>query len=718
MNEQLKTYRWHIGGMDCANCAAKIENVLQKQTAISDIAISVMTETLSLTLDTTTLSPENVMKDIRALGYSVGPLANDNEGPDACGQAGCCAASNAVKPPKNAWYQMPKGRQVVLSGLLVALAWGLKLGLSEQIGLYAFILATMMSGVPVARKAFAAARAGMPFTIEMLMTIAAIGAMIIGAAEEAALVIFLFAVGEMLEGQAADKARASIRSLANLVPKTAQREREGQVEEIPANALAIGETILVRSGDRIPADGTIISGEASVDEAPVTGESVPKAKEPGAPVFAGSINLAGTLRVRVEKTAADNTIARIITLVEEAQSARAPTERFIDRFSRYYMPVIVGLAMLVAILPPLVAGEPFAVWLYRALALLLIGCPCALVISVPASIASALSTGARQGLLVKGGAVIEHIAKTSRIAFDKTGTLTNGQPRVTDSVVLAGEEKDALALAAALEVGSNHPLAKALLDYAEAQNVDIRAAAQIATLAGRGVQGTVEGRTIAIVSPVHAEAQYGLATHLKHRIETLEEEGKTVVILLEDNSVRAYFALRDEPRDDAEAAMKALAEMNIQPIMLTGDNQRAGSAIAGQLGMDYRAELLPEDKVAHVQALSQGENLLMVGDGINDAPALASATAGIAMGSGADVALETADGAILRNRLQDCVQLIRLSRATMGNIWQNIALALGLKAVFLVTSIMGLTGLWLAILADTGATVLVTLNALRLLRFR
>lgn len=621
-----------------------------------------------------------------------------------------------VTPEGTPWYQTGKGRLVLVTGALLAAAWIVGT-VRHDIAYWAFLVACLIGVAPVARRALAAARAGIPFTIEMLMTIAAIGALFIGAAEEAALVVFLFAVGEVLEGVAADRARASIRALGDLVPKTALVEENGTTRQVDAASLAIGQVVLVRPGDRIPADGEITDGISGIDESPVTGESVPKTKGVGEAVYAGSVNREAALRIRVEKAAEDNTISRIIRLVEEAQEARAPTERFIDHFSRWYMPAIVGLALLVALVPPLLFAGEWSVWIYRALALLLIGCPCALVISVPAAIAAALSAGARQGLLMKGGVVIETAARTGLVAFDKTGTLTRGQPRVTDIVALAHEEREVLAFAAAVESGSAHPLAEAVLERARIDAVVFAPAAEAAALAGQGVTGKVEGRAVFVGAPRHATARAPFDDQASAAVEALESAGKTVAAVIVDERLAGLIALRDEPREDAAAAVAELKALGIRSTMLTGDNARTAAAIAGSLGMEHKAELMPDGKVAALKELGAGTPVMMVGDGINDAPALAAASVGIAMGSGTDVALETADGAVLKSRVRDVPAMIRLARAAMGNIRANIAIALGLKAVFLVTSVLGYTGLWVAILADTGATVLVTANALRLLRF-
>ena len=456
---------WTVSGMDCGSCATKIKDAVGRLPGVSGVEVGIMSERLRLTLDEAQTGRDKVEKTVRALGYGIAPraAAAKNEvvmpgGPKAGtaatrDESGHGSPSHVHDDPADRgkrWYQTGKGKLVIFTALLLAVAWGIEL-LAPQFGKWAFVAACLIGVAPVAQRAFAALRLGQPFTIESLMTVAAIGALFIDAAEEAALVVFLFAVGEVLEGVAAGKARDGIRALANLVPKTAFLELNGVTKEVPAASLRVGQFVLVRPGDRVPADGEIAKGTSGIDESPVTGESMPKTRGPGDPVFAGSINTEAVLRVMVTKAAEDNTIARIIRLVEEAEEARAPTERFIDRFSRWYMPAIVTVAALVVLVPPLAFAQPWDTWIYRGLALLLIGCPCALVISVPASIASALSTGARRGLLMKGGAVIEAASKVSRIAFDKTGTLTHGRPMVTDIVTFgATTEAELLAVAAGL----------------------------------------------------------------------------------------------------------------------------------------------------------------------------------------------------------------------------------------------------------------------------
>jgi Cd2+/Zn2+-exporting ATPase len=753
---------WTVTGMDCGSCATKIKDAVARLPGVSGVEVGIMSERLRLTLDEAQTGRDKVEKTVRALGYEIAPRAagakkdfvlpgaqsapeqsdmhqdqdhsahtaaghdhsGHDHGPEAAstkrddsdhGSPGHVHDDPADRGKR--WYQTAKGRLVIFTALLLGAAWVIEY-LAPEIGKWAFVAACLIGVAPVAQRAFAALRMGQPFTIESLMTIAAIGALFINAAEEAALVVFLFAVGEVLEGVAAGKARDGIRALANLVPKTAQLVTGDTTREVPAASLSVSQTVLVRPGDRIPADGEIVDGTSGVDESPVTGESVPKTRGPGDSVFAGSINTEAALRVKVTKGPEDNTIARIIRLVEEAEEARAPTERFIDRFSRWYMPAIVAVAALVVLVPPLAFGQPWDTWVYRGLALLLIGCPCALVISVPASIASAMSTGARRGLLMKGGAVIEAAAKVDVVTFDKTGTLTHGRPQVTDLVPFgATTEAELLAVAAGVETGSSHPLAIAILNKAKDAGVTALPSQDAKALMGKGVVATVGGVPAWVASPRYAMEHGGLDGLGLRQATIFEEDGKTAVAVFREKTPLGLIAMRDEPRADAKDAVRQLSAMGVTSVILTGDNPRTAAAIAGSLGLKFEADMMPEDKLAYIREIGSKGGVMMIGDGINDAPALKQASVGVAMGSGTDVALETADAAILRDRVTDIPATIRLSRAAMANIRQNVTIALGLKAVFLVTSVFGLTGLWIAILADTGATVLVTLNALRLLRF-
>ncbi len=753
---------WTVNGMDCGSCATKIKDAVTRLPGVSGVEVGIMTERLRLKLDEAQTGKDKIEKTVRALGYEIAPRAaaakkdfvlpgaqaaadqndthkghdhsgHDHAGHDHAGHDDKPKAASAMREDSGhgspghvhddpadrgkRWYQTSKGRLVIFTAMLLGAAWIIEY-VAPEVGRWAFVAACLIGVAPVAQRALAALRIGQPFTIESLMTIAAVGALFIDAAEEAALVVFLFAVGEVLEGVAAGKARDGIRALANLVPKTALLEMNGTTREVSAASLTIGQTVLVRPGDRIPADGEIVEGMSGVDESPVTGESVPKTRGPGDAVFAGAINTEAALRVKVTKGPEDNTIARIIRLVEEAEEARAPTERFIDRFSRWYMPAIVAVATLVVLVPPLAFGQPWDTWVYRGLALLLIGCPCALVISVPASIASALSTGAKRGILMKGGAVIEAAAKVGFVTFDKTGTLTHGRPQVTDVVPFGiTTQAELLAVAAGVETGSSHPLAIAILNKAKEAGVAAPLSRDAKALMGKGAVATVGDAPAWVASPRYAMENGGLDGIGLRQATIFEEDGKTAVAVFREKTPLGLIAMRDEPRADAKEAIRQLTAMGVTSVILTGDNPRTAAAIAGNLGLKFEADMMPEDKLAYIREISTKDGVMMIGDGINDAPALKQASVGVAMGSGTDVALETADAAILRDRVTDIPATIRLSRAAMDNIRQNVTIALGLKAIFLVTSIFGLTGLWIAILADTGATVLVTLNALRLLRF-
>ena len=766
MTAEARQTRFRVEGMDCASCAAKIDTAIRRIPDVSDVTVSVVAVSLKKKHgDRVDLAA--LVRKVGSLGYKATPIGaaadksvsgkqdrhehgascdhghhhaghrhdhpHDHHHGEDHGKAPVAGGALPVTreprerdtlegmhghdhgPQDGPWWKTSKAQLTIVCGIALAIAFTLA-QIFPQTQPWGFLVAMAVGLIPIARRALFGAMNGSPFTIETLMTVAAVGAVVIDASEEAAVVVFLFLVGELLEGIATGRARASIQALATLMPKTALVERDGTTETVPAEILVVDMVVLVRPGDRVPADGVVMSGESAVDEAPVTGESVPQRKETGDKVFAGTVNQEGLLRVRVTAAAADNTISRIIALVEEAQESKAPTERFIDRFSKYYTPGVMVVAALIAILPPLIAGAEWNTWIYRGLAVLLIGCPCALVISTPAAIAAALSAGARRGLLMKGGAVLENLGKVTQVAFDKTGTLTEGRPKVTDTVGIVRDERETLRLAAALEVGSSHPLAVAILAKAAAETVPVQAASEAGAVGGKGVVGTVDGVKLFLASPRAAAERVPLDDRLSARIASLNDEGKTVSVLLAGDEVVGLIAMRDEPRDDAVAGIAALRELGADAVMLTGDNQRTAKAIAASLGMEARAELMPQDKQKIVGEMkAEGKFVAKVGDGINDAPALAAADIGIAMGSGTDVALETADAAVLHGRVKDVANMVALSRLTMRNIFQNITISLGLKAVFLVTTVLGVTGLWPAILADTGATVLVTANAMRLL---
>ena len=708
--------RFRVSGMDCPSCALKIETALKRVKGVTESHVNVAAGTVSVEGE---FDKQAAQQAITVLGFKVSehtPQGKKHEHADnddhdhTHGEPG-----DEGKP----WWQTSKGKLVLVSAVLIGLAF-LADAVFPVLGIWPFTVATLIALYPVSKRAIAAARSGSVFTIEMLMTIAAIGALFIGAAEEASIVVMLFAVGELLEGVAASRARRSIAALGELTPKTALLLEGDTRREVSVETLQPGQRVLVRPGDRIPCDGKIVEGPSDIDEAPVTGESTPVTKNAGDEVFAGTINISGTLTIEVTRTAADNTIARIINLVEEAQSAKAPVQRFIDKFARIYMPITVLVALLVAVVPPLAMGAEWSVWIYRSLSLLLIACPCALVISTPAAIAAGMAAGARRGLLIKGGIVLESIGALKTICFDKTGTLTEGKPKVTDLKGFDISDEEALRLIGGLENGSNHPIAKAVLAYAAEKGVKLPIASNAKAISGKGLSGVVDGRNLLLLSPRAAFEEGHPVKEVMDAVAVVEKSGKTAAVLLEGGKALGMFAVRDEPRLDAVAGLKELANLGIKGIMLTGDNRTTAKAIADKLGIEAHAELLPEDKARIVKELdASGQGPVgKVGDGINDAPALAAARVGIAMGSGTDVALETADAALLSNSVAGVADLVRLSRATMFNIHTNIALALGSKAIFLVTTVLGMTGMWIAVMADTGATVIVTLNALRLLKFK
>lgn len=768
------TQRYRVGGMDCAACALKIETAIQRLPGVTDVSVNVALQRLSFSTAGDPPTVADVTALLKRLGYvarpddaaAARPPATAPEGRHHAhthahdhGPHGACEAdhdhaghnhANTGHPHTHhddddhaghshapvatpAWFTarmpawLPDGAwPTIVSLMIVGLAF-IAAQLAPDWSRAAWSIATLIAVAPIARRAWAGATTGSPFTIETLLVVAAVGALIIGESVEAAAVVVLFNIGEMLEGVAAGRARAGVQALLDVVPRTALRERDGVLESVSADALAIGDIVVVRPGDRAPSDGAIISGVSEVNEAPVTGESTPVLRQPGDRMFAGAINLTGEVRVQISAAAKDNTIARIIAMVEDAQERKAPIERFINRFSRWYTPAAMIFAALVAIVPPLLAGQPWDTWIYRGLAVLLIACPCALVISTPAAIAAAIANGARRGLLVKGGVALETLARITTVAFDKTGTLTRGEPCITDIIALGAQdsaaENDALLKAAAVELGSSHPLGLAIIAEAETRGLEIpRTLGGSTATPGKGVSGALASGIVTVGSPRQAMEAGGLIQQAVADagavVARLEGDGKTVVVVSHNDRALALIALRDEPRDDAAAGLAELKALGVTPVMLTGDNARTATAIGAALGIAVKADLLPADKLAAIAELQLAGPTAMVGDGINDAPALAAAAVGVAMGGGTDVALETADAALLRNRIGDIASLIRLARAGMGNIRQNLVIALGLKAIFLVTTLLGETPLWMAILADTGATVLVTANALRLLRVK
>lgn len=681
-------FSWIVNGMDCAACARKVESAVKQVAGVSHVQVLFTTEKLVVSADT------DVSKQVEA----------------AVSQAGYSLRSETAPPEKSA--PLRENLPLITLIVMMALSWGLAQS-SASLGNMAFIATTLVGLFPVARQALRLMKSGSWFAIETLMSVAAIGALFIGATAEAAMVLLLFLIGERLEGWAASRARKGVSALMALKPDTATQVVNGERKTVEIQALRPGDIIEVAAGGRLPADGALLSDYASFDESALTGESIPVERAAGEKVPAGATSVDRLVQFRVVSRPGESAIDRILTLIEEAEERRAPVERFIDRFSRIYTPVIMLIALLVAVIPPLLFGGTWDAWIYKGLTLLLIGCPCALVISTPAAITSGLAAAARRGALIKGGAALEQLGQVKQVAFDKTGTLTVGQPQVTGIYPHTVSEEALLALAAAVEQGSTHPLAQAIVREAQRRGLAIPEATSQRARVGSGIEALVDGKTVLICA-----ADKFADNAFSQQIPTLEASGQTVVLVAQENAVMGLLTLRDTLRQDAREAIDALHQLGIQGVILTGDNPRAAAAIADELGLSFKAGLLPADKVNAVTELNQQAPLAMVGDGINDAPAMKAATIGIAMGSGTDVALETADAALTHNRLTGLAQMISLARATHANIRQNIAIALGLKGIFLVTTLLGITGLWLAVLADTGATVLVTANALRLLRRR
>jgi Cd2+/Zn2+-exporting ATPase len=561
------------------------------------------------------------------------------------------------------------------------------------------------------------------FDMNALMTIAIVGAAAIGEWGEGATVVILFAVSEALERYSMDTARRSIRSLMELAPREALIRRGGAELSVPVEDVRIGDTMIVKPGGKLAMDGVVTRGASTVNQAPITGESIPASKTAGDEVYAGTLNEEGLLEVRVTKLSDDTTIAKMIHLVEEAQAERAPSQAFVDRFATYYTPLILVAALLVAVLPPLFAGGDWGEWAYRALALLVVGCPCALVVSTPISIVTAIGNAARRGVLVKGGIHLEEIGRIAAVAFDKTGTLTEGKPRVTDVLAASGmSEREALSIAARLEKGSGHPLASAIVRRAEADGIDFAAGAEaFRSVTGKGASGTIDGRTYDIGSPGwFAEREVPIEPAVADRLAALQREGKTVMLLGTERRVEALIAVADEPRASSVEAVRRLHELGVRKTaMLTGDHRAVAAAIGDRIGLgEVQAELLPQRKLDAVKRLrAEHGRVAMVGDGVNDAPALAAATVGVAMGgAGSDTALETADIVLMGDDLSKLPYAVSLGRRTVAVIRQNILFSLAVKAAALLLIAPGWLTLWLAIFADMGATLLVTLNSLRLLR--
>lgn len=617
---------------------------------------------------------------------------------------------------------------VVLSGVLTGLGlvaeWTQRSSVFPAIAL--FIAAIISGGWFILPKTIGALRR-ISLDMNVLMTIAVFGAMAIGQWSEGAAVVFLFALSELLEAFSLGRARRAIQSLMQLSPSMALLKQTGGFKETPVEQIEVGDTIAIKSGMRIPLDGEVISGRSAINQAPITGESLPVEKEIGDFVFAGTINGDGSLEVRVTRPHNETTLARIIHMVEEAQAGKAPTQRFVDRFAKYYTPAVMALALLVWIALPILVNGEWLVWTYRALVLLVIACPCALVISTPVSIVSGLTALARRGVLVKGGAALEAIGRLTALAMDKTGTITEGKPRVTGvTLVSKMSEPELLRIAAAIDVHSDHPLAQAVVEHVRGQGIEFPRSESYRAQNGRGAEGEIGGHTYFVGNHRFTHELLVCSPELESRLAEIESKAQSVVVVGHKphvdcaGEVIGIIAVADHIRPNAAGSIRGLHSAGVETIvMLSGDNQRTVDAIAEQAGIDEAyGDLLPEDKVQRIRDLMmRHKHVGMIGDGVNDAPAMATASVGIAMGgAGTDTALETADMALMQDDLSQLAEAVCLGRRTLRIIQANIGFALGLKGAFLLLAISGHTSLWFAILADTGATLAVIANALRLLR--
>jgi Cd2+/Zn2+-exporting ATPase len=691
---------FRVDGMDCHEEVAILERRLKSLSGLEDVSADLIGQRLIVKHDAARLSTTSIADAVAGTGMRAWL---EHEAPRLPGAS--------------------RARLALLAASGGALASGYAatlLGLPPAARAVLFAVAIVSGGLHLTRRAVGALRAR-TVDINILMGVAVLGALAIGEWAEAATVVFLFALAQFLESRSMDRARHAIRALMDLTPAEALVVRDGTERRVPVDQVRAGERIRIRPGDKIPLDGDVLSGVSDVNQAPITGESLPVSKRPGDPLFAGTINGHGALEMRVTHLRRDTMLARIIHLVETAQSQRAPAQAFVDRFARFYTPAVIVLAAAIAVLPPLLAGAPFADWLYRALVLLVIACPCALVISTPVAIVSALAAAARQGVLVKGGVHLERVAGVRCLAFDKTGTLTEGRAAVESIDVFDGTGPDRLLRAAAsLEARSEHPIARAIVERAAADGVSISQDTRFRALPGLGAEGIVDGRA-ALVGNVRLMSERGLIDARAERVSaSAASRGRTAVFVVLDGHVSGALIVSDRPRPSARDVVDLLRGHGLEHVvMLTGDNAGAASAVARDVGIaEFRAGLLPEEKVAAVVDLRRRYGTVaMVGDGVNDAPALAASDVGIAMGAaGSAAALETADMALMSDDLSKIPYAVRLSRFALRTIKINIALSLIVKAVFLALAVAGHASLWMAIAADTGASLLVIANGLRLLR--
>ena len=694
--------RIRIEQMDCPTEERLIRDALGRLPGVAGLHFNLLQRVLTVSHDEGMLA--QVLPAIRALGFTP-QVENDRT-----------AQQLAAAPAKKPWWPLALAGGVATASEIVHFAG---LGPDWLVALLA-VAAILMCGLNTYKKGWIALK-NRNLNINALMSIAVTGAVLIGQWPEAAMVMVLFTLAELIEARSLDRARNAIRGLMDLAPPRATvKQADGAWQEVDVQSIGLGAVVRVRPGERISLDGEVVGGSSTVNQAPITGESLPVEKRVGDAVFAGTINEAGSLEFRVSAAARDTTLARIIHAVEEAQGSRAPTQRFVDQFSRIYTPVVFAFALAVAVLPPLVIGGAWLDWVYRALVLLVVACPCALVISTPVTIVSGLAAAARKGILIKGGVYLENGRHLALLALDKTGTLTHGKPVQTDSLHLLDVDEPLHATwAASLAARSDHPVSRALAQRAEEQGQGLHDVEDFEALPGRGSKGRING-TLLFMGNHRLVEDLGLCSaQLEQRLEALERQGKSVVVLCDEQRALMLFAVADTVRQTSREAVAELHELGVRTCMLSGDNAHTAAAIAEQVGVDEaRGDLLPADKLAWVEARQAlGRVVGMVGDGINDAPALAKAEIGFAMGAaGTDTAIETADVALMDDDLRKIPAFVRLSRQTHTILVQNIVLALGIKAIFLALTLVGEATMWMAVFADMGVSLMVVFNGLRLLR--
>lgn len=694
-----------IGGMDCPTEEALIRDRLGKLAGIGSLDFNLMQR--RLTVAHTADALDSMLAALKSIGMEA----------KVQGASGLADDDTTDAPQATKWVPLAFSG---VAALLAELVYWL-IGGDHWLVIVLALASIAVGGLSTYKKGLIALR-NRNLNINALMSFAVTGAMVIGQWPEAAMVMVLFSLAEVIEAKSLDRARNAIKGLMDLAPEQATvRQPDGTWSSIPAKDVSLDAVIRLRPGERIALDGVVISGHSAVNQAPITGESMPIEKAEGDSLFAGTVNETGSLEYRVSAVASDSTLARIIRVVESAQGSRAPTQRFVDQFARIYTPVVFAAALLVAVVPPLVLGLSWYAWVYKALVMLVIACPCALVISTPVTIVSGLAAAARRGILIKGGVFLEGGRKLAVLALDKTGTLTFGKPALTDFAPLMGDPEKTRLVAASLAARSDHPVSSAIARSVAGPAQTLLDVGDFAAILGRGVRGTVDGHAYYLGNHKLVEEQGLCSSEIEEKLFALEREGKTVVVLMNSTGALGIFAVADSLRGTSRRAIARLHDLGVQTVMLTGDNDHTAAAIAREVGIDEaRGNMLPDDKLAAIEELlaryPRGR-VGMVGDGINDAPALARASIGFAMGAaGTDTAIETADVALMDDDLGKIPIFIRLSRATAAVLTQNIVLALGIKAVFLVLTFTGQATMWMAVFADMGASLLVVGNGLRLLR--